>query len=509
MTSASVFIVEDEIITAQGIAKNLRHLGYRIAGIATSGSSALAKVAKLQPDVVLMDIRLKKNDIDGIATANEIKNKYHIPVIYLTAHSDEATLERAKITEPFGYILKPYNQKDLQISLTMALYKYSREQKLVEREKLFSNILNATADGVVAINKTGKIIYINPAASHLTGWAIEEAFGQQVTDVVRILDESQNNSILHPIQQVLEEGKVVYLDDYMALIAKDGRKISIGDSISPIWKEANHLDGAVLVFSDLSHSGRTQKLKQEVAQSQKLLTEEKKLKELKSCFLHMIAHELRLPLTVVMTSVESLRCYRQRWTEEKQLNYFDRINRAIQQMTQLLNDISMLEQADTKKLPFNPVASDAISFCEQLIEELKNADRDNHKFALAYTGNCRHVCLDLNLLRYILTNLLTNAIKYSPQNSIIQLSLSYQEQEISFQVRDRGIGIPQAELKYLFDSFYRATNVGNIPGTGLGLAIIKRCVELHQGNIEVESEAGAFSQFTVRLPTQFGYRHSQ
>ena len=501
MTAASVFIVEDEIITAQGIAKNLRHLGYQIAGIATSGSSAIAKVAKLKPDVVLMDIRLKKNDIDGIAAANEIKKKYHIPVIYLTAHSDKATLERAKITEPFGYILKPYNQKDLQISLTMALYKYKREKKLVEREQLLSNILNATADGVVAINKTGKIIYLNPAASHLTGWEIEEAFGQQVTDVVQILDESQNNSILDPIQQVLEEGKVVYLDDYMALIAKDGRKISIGDSISPIWKEPNNVDGAVLIFSDLSQSQRRQKLKQEVAQSQKLLAEERKLKELKSCFLRMLAHELRIPLTVVLTSVESLRCYRQRWTEEKQLNYFERISKAIQQMTQLLNDVSLWEQAETKKLPFNPVSLDAIAFCEQLIEELKNTDQDNHEFVLAYTGNRSHVWLDLNLLRYILTNLLANAIKYSPQQSTIQLSLSYQEQEIIFQVSDRGIGIPQAELKYLFDSFYRATNVDNIPGTGLGLAIIKSCVELHQGNIEVESEVGAFSQFTVSLPT--------
>ena len=512
MTRQSIFIIEDEIITAQSIAKNVRDLGYQIVGIATSGATALKQIAKLRPDLILMDIRLKNNDIDGIAIAETLKEQLqlNIPVVYLTAHSDAETLERAKITEPFGYILKPYNKKDLEISIKMALHKHHQELQLIKQTKLLSTILNATTDGVVATNATTEIIYMNSAAQELTGWEERETVGKKATEVIQIIDALTNEPIPHPVEQVLTQRKAIYLDDNAVLIARDGSKIFITDSASPITNLSNDLEGAVLVFAAQREISPPASLSANEPQDRELETSqtlelqpmsvtEANLEQLRSYLIDLLLHELRIPLTIILSTSESLKRYRQRWTTQRQNQSFERIQKAVQKMTELLDNVTVWEQAKLGKLSFEPSLTNAIAFCAELLTEISLIDENNHELVFTHQGEAKNIYLDQTLLRHILNNLLLNAIKYSPSNSRVDFIVQYQDNSVIFQVRDRGIGIRPEDLEHIFESFYRASNLNHIPGTGLGLAIVKLCLELHQGKITIESAIDIGTTFTVIL----------
>ena len=492
MTTAAIFIVEDEIITAKSIAKNIKSLGYKVAGIATEGNEAIAKILELKPDLILMDISLRNSELDGIRVAENIRSQLDIPVVYLTAHSDNATLERAKITIPFGYIVKPFTKKDLQITLKMALHKYRQESELIARERLFSSILNSTQDSIVATDKIGRITFMNSAAQQLTGWQVVEALQQNVSEVVNIIDARTNLSLPHPVEQAIAQGQPVYLDEQMVLVAKNGSRIPIADSASPM-RQANKLEGAVLIFTE---KRETETTPADLATA----TISDRLGELRADLLELIVHEFRTPLTIILSTSESLRYYRQRWTTHKQNRSFDKIQRAVEQMNWLLDNVSIWEQADRNQLSPHRESIDLVLFCQELLADFRSLDGDRHQLVLTALVNDAGAYLDPVLLRFALNNLLSNAIKYSPPDSTIYLSLEKQRDSFVLQIRDRGRGIPLAEQPYLFNSFYRASNVGDISGTGLGLAIAKKCIEIQQGTITFNSEVGEGTTFTVTLP---------
>jgi signal transduction histidine kinase len=164
------------------------------------------------------------------------------------------------------------------------------------------------------------------------------------------------------------------------------------------------------------------------------------------------------------------------------------------------DEVLLLGKADAGKLEFKPAPLDLVEFCKNLVEPLQlNAD-SQHKIIFRAQGNCENACMDEYLLRHILTNLLSNAIKYSPTGGDVNFQLDCDQQTVTFRIADSGIGIPKQDLERLFESFYRATNVGNIQGTGLGLSIIKNCIDLHGGKIDVQSTVGEGTTFTVTLP---------
>jgi PAS domain S-box-containing protein len=164
----SILLAEDEGIVAKDIANTLRNMGYEVTAIVSSGNEAVKKALELAPDLVLMDIGLE-GDTDGILAAMEIKNRMHIPVIYLTAYSDDVTLQRAKVTEPYGYILKPFEERELYTSVEMALYKHQMEKRLRDSEEWLSTILRNIGDAVIATDKEGRVRFMNPLAREITG----------------------------------------------------------------------------------------------------------------------------------------------------------------------------------------------------------------------------------------------------------------------------------------------------------------------------------------------------
>ncbi|HII99715.1 MAG TPA: response regulator [Methanoregula sp.] len=164
MSAATIFIVEDELIEAEDIRQTLEKQGYHIAGICRSGESALAAFKSIQPDLVLLDIHLA-GPMDGIDTAEQIHTRYHIPVIFLTAHADEASLERAKVTEPYGYVLKPFDERELRSSIEMALYKHRMEEQVREDARTIRVLANAIADAVMLLDENCQVIALNDAMS--------------------------------------------------------------------------------------------------------------------------------------------------------------------------------------------------------------------------------------------------------------------------------------------------------------------------------------------------------
>jgi signal transduction histidine kinase len=244
-----------------------------------------------------------------------------------------------------------------------------------------------------------------------------------------------------------------------------------------------------------------QQLRGMEAQLRFALAQEKELSELKSRIITTISHEYRTPLTTISSSAELLEHYRHKWDDDKQLKHFGRIQSSIKHMTALVNDVLFLNQAEFGKLEFNPVPLNVADFFVELIDELQTTV--GHKYNLSFTHQvkcCIQAYLDAKLLREIFTNLLSNAIKYSPDGGVVQIRLTCEERKLIFQVQDEGIGIPKEDQLNLFKSFSRASNVGTIAGTGLGLSIIKKCVDLHGGQIAVKSEVGVGTTFSVSLP---------
>jgi PAS domain S-box-containing protein len=265
---------------------------------------------------------------------------------------------------------------------------------------------------------------------------------------------------------------------------------------SPLFDEQGNQIGITAISVDITER---QQAEMKIFEA---LQREKELNELRSNFVTTVSHDFRTPLTVIQSASELLQ-YND-WDSQERLEFLTQIRTAVQHMTHLLEDVLLIGQIESGNIHFKPSSLDLHGFCASIIGELQMAyGRDCH-FQLTVHGLPFPLLLDQKLIRQILTNLLSNAAKYSPPGCTVELHVTYASNQIILQIQDQGIGIPRSDKEALFKAFHRASNVGNIEGTGLGLAIVKHCVDLHQGQITVHSEMGVGSTFTVTLPVQQG-----
>ncbi len=250
MPETKILIVEDEAIVAEDIHNSLQNLGYTMSAVVSSGEEAITKIEEDKPDLVLMDIVLK-GDMDGIEAAGQIHSRFNIPVVYLTAFTDKKTIERAKLTEPFGYIVKPFEDRELHSTVEMAFYKHKMENKLKENERWLSTILRSIGDAVVVTDAEGNIQFMNDVANSLTGWERGKTMGKPLVDIFNIINEKTRKKVEDPVTKVIKEGKVIGLANHTILISKDGTEIPIDDSGAPIRDEKGNIIGVVLVFHDI------------------------------------------------------------------------------------------------------------------------------------------------------------------------------------------------------------------------------------------------------------------
>lgn len=258
MTVVNVLIVEDEMLVARDLEYQLQALGFGVAGIAASGDEALALTQQARPDIVLMDIRLH-GGMDGIAAADQIRKRFHLPVIYLTAHADDSTVQRARATEPFGYLIKPFEERELKITIDMALYKHQAERRLRASERRYATTLGSIGDAVIATDQRGRITFMNAVAEELTGYRLSEATTRPLADVFRTIQEGDGQP--RPTPQGLNRGAGCngHLVNHALLINREGRGIPIEDCAAPIQDEEGESSGIVLVFRDVTEKRQVQR----------------------------------------------------------------------------------------------------------------------------------------------------------------------------------------------------------------------------------------------------------
>jgi signal transduction histidine kinase len=241
-------------------------------------------------------------------------------------------------------------------------------------------------------------------------------------------------------------------------------------------------------------------LRARVLESKTQLKKERELNQQKNEFVSMLSHDFRNPLNKILLSAGLLEESRDRLTKEQQVNYFRMIRSAIKDMDQLLTEVLLLGRADSGRLSVQFDEVDLLEFCRQIADSLSIKTENRSPLLFSIEGQLERGLWDVNLIKHALTNLIENAIKYSPLATPVEFRVKVESDRVIFHVEDRGIGIPESDRVHLFQPFYRGENVEGIPGTGLGLAIVTRCVEAHQGEIAVESQEGKGTIVTVTLP---------
>jgi PAS domain S-box-containing protein len=287
MPLPKILIVEDEGIEALDLQQRLTNMGYTV-DVAVCGEEAIEKTGKMIPDLVLMDIMLP-GKIDGVTASGEIRTRFDIPVVFLTAYADEDTVQRAKITEPFGYIVKPFKEREVQITIEMALYKCKMEKKLRESEKWFSTTLRSIGDAVIATDNNGLITFMNPVAESLLDWRTADVLNKKLTDVFTIINKYTRKPVDNPVSKVLKEGITAGLANHTILISRNGQEIPIDDSAAPIKDDKGKILGVILVFRDITERERAE---EELRKSEEQLKKAQEIAHLGSWQLDLVSNSL-------------------------------------------------------------------------------------------------------------------------------------------------------------------------------------------------------------------------
>ena len=244
-----LLVVEDEALVAEEIRDRLGRLKIEVVAVADTGEQALRAMVETQPDLVLMDIRLK-GALDGIEAAALIRERFDVPVVYLTAHSDPSTLDRAMRGVSFGYVLKPFQEKDLRIAIASAVSRARAEQSAKDRSAIQAAMLAEIADGVVAIDPLGQVSFLNAAAEAITGWTLGEAAGRPMQEVLRLVDAATRQEVESPAAPVLQGCPPEPSTRDALLLDRQGAAIPVASSAAPVTDARGALLGAVLVLRD-------------------------------------------------------------------------------------------------------------------------------------------------------------------------------------------------------------------------------------------------------------------
>ena len=247
---ATILVVEDEAIVRADVEDYLKSFGYRIAASVASGEEAKRLATKLRPDLVLMDIILA-GKVDGIEAGKYIQKKLGIPVVFATAHGDEHTFERAKLNAPFGYVLKPFNDRELRTAIEIAIFRHRTEQELRQLQHWLKAILDNMEEAVVVTDKWGFITLFNECAAALTGWKAQKAIGKPLGNVVRLLDLLNGQPIRPPLNDLVLESAVKRNNEKIILVAVGGAQASVQFNVAPMLDSEGLVNGAIFKFLPL------------------------------------------------------------------------------------------------------------------------------------------------------------------------------------------------------------------------------------------------------------------
>ncbi len=491
MSKIKVLVVEDERIVAKDIQNTLRNLGYDVPAIASSGEDALKKARDLKPDVVLMDIVLK-GEMDGIDAASLIKSNFKIPIIYLTAYEDEETLDRAKITEPLGYILKPFEERDLHTTLEMALYKFSMEAKLHESEERYRSLVESSPDGI-AIEADKKIVFVNQAASELIGEKDpKRILGRSITDFI---PEKRLESFKEKIKHANNSRSLLPFVEEQ-LIRKDGTSFYAEVAMLPLVH--NGKIALQIILRDITERKKSEeelkKAYTELQKTQQALIHSEKLAAL-GRFSAGIAHEIRNPLANISASAQF--CLGKYEMDKNMKKHFDVILRNTETANRIIKELLDFTSPKETILARGDISGVLVHVCE-----LARTRCSKHNIELVTNFHDRLPAILLNekKLEEAFLNFLSNAIEAMPDGGklIVKSSVPKDSSFIEISFLDTGTGISDKDIDKVFEPFF-TTKDG---GTGLGLSLAYHVIKAHSGEIYIESTLDKGTTVTLRFPAE-------
>jgi len=486
-----ILIVEDEGIIAADIQNRLERLGYKVPAIARSGEEALHFARSTPFDLVLMDIRLR-GEMDGIAAAQELKSVLETPVVYITAHADEETINRATRTEPFGYILKPIRDSELRSAVQISIHKHEMERRLRTSEAWLATTLKSIGEGVIATNTDGEVVFMNPVAEHLTGWTGPDARGHLLMDVLGLFDEFTGVPSENPvIPLLLQVPAQVRAPRGYTLISKTGAATVV--ELLCFENRSDQPLGAILVLRDI---GAKRELENRVMQSQRM--------EAIANLAAGLAHDFNNQLTVVLGCAEEL----SETLSNDDLERVLEIKNAASLATSITSQLLTLSRHET-------VRPEALSINDVIVEMQPSISYALGKTRILTTtlgSDLGRVRADRGQLKQVLLNLALNARDAMPGGGELRMetrNIDVQPDShaallcppgpyVRLLVSDSGEGMDKTTLAHIFEPFFTTKKPGF--GTGLGLSMVHSIIVQSGGYIAAASEVWKGTAFEILLP---------
>jgi signal transduction histidine kinase/DNA-binding NarL/FixJ family response regulator len=529
------------------------HQSYQILE-ADCAEEGLALCRKNPCDVIMLDFCLP--DMSGLELFDQMQQeifKTSVPVIMLTGRGDEEIAVQVMKRGALDYLVKQHLTQDvLQLAVRNAIKQsclQAQLQKTQERQRLIATtalrirqslnleqILNTAVAEVQQLLKCDRVLvyqFTPDTDGKIVASSVEpyctvtlcdragaEDWGmrKQEDKVLMNREEFSQSPIANPqspIPYIYELGlcNCVSLKEQFNTEANLVVPISLSNNGNPtpkLWglliahqnsgERQWQTDDAEMLNEVSVQLAIAIQQAELLAQTQAALAKEKQLNVFKSQIIATVSHEYRTPLTSILAAASTLVKYSQQLDESKQQRFLGIIEQKTRYMSKLVDNMLLVNQFELEKPKFKPLLLDLLQFFSDLIEQERETTGDRHELIFQITGHTQGFWGDRGLLQQIFINLMSNAIKYSPDGGTVEFHLIGKESEVIFYIKDQGIGIPMVDQENLFQSFSRGSNVDTIPGTGLGLAIAKACVELHGGNITLFSEVGQGTKVTVSLP---------
>ncbi len=393
----------------------------------------------------------------------------------------------------------------------------------MDNAALLIAIIQNAIDGIITIDERGNIETINPSACKLFQYGQDEVIGKNISLLMPQPYRKEHDGYIHRYQQtgdphiigigrevigLKKNGTMFPFKLGVSEVQFSGRKIYTGfihdisrekEAEEQLKEYASHLEDEVEKRTIWLKDTVTalQEAKEELGRS---LEKEKELGQLKSLFVSMASHEFRTPLSAVQLSASLIDKYAQPFDNENVRKHVSKIKNAVGNLTTILNDFLSLEKLEAGKVEPSFSSFNLVKFSEEITEEMQLIAKQNQNIIYQHTGTSSIIKLDPNLLKNCIINLISNAIKYSGENTFIEFNTEINDHSCVVNIKDNGIGIPDKDQKHLFEAFFRAHNTGNIPGTGLGLNIVARYAYLMNGKVNFNSQLNKGTLFTITFP---------
>ncbi len=514
MDKSRILVVEDEAITAKAIRTMLINMGYDVTAVAHTGESAIQKAAETSPDLILMDINLR-GKMDGIQAAECILAQSDIPVIYLTAYSDPETLGRAKITSPLGYIVKPFEERSLNVTVEMSLYRYSMEKKLQESEQKYRFITENIEDLIAVLNAEGRYTYVNQTHERALGYQVTELMGMEIMEFLHPDDRGDAIKALavttgkrEPVEfrYMCKNGAYKWIEWRNQVLSTSNDKelqILMAGSDTSMRKQAEQTIARKteeLLSAEEELQFLNQNLEQKIAEK---TSEYSSLVKQKDDFIAQLSHDLKNPLTPLVCLSPMLR---DKQSDPDSRDLMDIIVNNIDFMKDLVDktiEVARLNSTDIK-LDLTEI---------DLSDQLNSLIRNKLPYFAQHNVTTENridegitIKWDRILLTEVFDNLSSNAIKFMPDGGALIFEAQANETEIVVSVKDNGIGLKEGQAELMFDNLYRDDDSNHQLGSsGMGLTICKRAVEKHEGRIWAQSDGpgtGTAICFTIPVKAE-------